>query len=317
VVTPPPLLVIVGPTGVGKTAVAVRLAATLPLEAVNADSRQIYRGMDIGTGKPTPEEQAALRHHLIDVVDPDERYHVARFRADALRSLADIRERGRLPVVVGGTGLYIRALLKGLRPAPPADPELRAELEREAREHGLTVLHERLKALDPEAASRLHPNDRVRIIRAIEVGTGRDAREPEAAAAAEWRRGVSGWRLLMVGLRQSREALNHRLAVRARQMFARGMMEEVRRLLDAGYDEGLPSMGGIGYRQFAAVLQGRLEEEEAIRLMIRDTTRYAKRQMTWFARDAEVRWIDMKEDGGVDEATESILEHITREGWIE
>ena len=316
-VTPPPLLVIVGPTGVGKTAVAVGLAATLPLEAVNADSRQIYRGMDIGTGKPTPEEQAALRHHLIDVVDPDERYHVARFRADALRALADIRERGRLPVVVGGTGLYIRALLKGLRPAPPADPELRAELEREAREHGLTVLHERLKALDPEAASRLHPNDRVRIIRAIEVGMDRDARTPEAAAAAEWRRGVSGWRLLMVGLRQSREALNRRLALRAHQMFARGMMEEVRRLLDAGYDVGLPSMGGIGYRQFAAVLQGRLEEEEAIRLMIRDTTRYAKRQMTWFARDAEVRWIDMKEAGGVDEATESILKHITGEGLIE
>jgi tRNA dimethylallyltransferase len=121
----------------------------------------------------------------------------------------------------------------------------------------------------------------------------------------------------MVGLRQSREALNRRLAVRARQMFARGMMEEVRRLLDAGYDEGLPSMGGIGYRQFAAVLQGRLEEEEAIRLMIRDTTRYAKRQMTWFARDAEVRWIDMKEAGGVDEATESILKHITGEGLIE
>jgi len=316
-VTPPPLLVIVGPTGVGKTAVAVRLAATLPLEAVNADSRQIYRGMDIGTGKPTPEEQAALRHHLIDVVDPDERYHVARFRADALRALADIRERGRLPVVVGGTGLYIRALLKGLRPAPPADPAVRAELEREAREHGSAVLHERLKVLDPEAAGRLHPNDRVRIIRAIEVEMGRDARGPEAGAAAEWRRGVSGWRLLMVGLRQSREALNRRLAVRARQMFARGMMEEVRRLLDSGYDVGLPSMGGIGYRQFAAVLQGRLEEEEAIRLMIRDTTRYAKRQMTWFARDAEVRWIDMKEAGGVDEATETILKQVTREGLIE
>jgi len=316
-VVTPPLLVIVGPTGVGKTAVAVRLASRLPLEAVNADSRQIYRGMDIGTGKPTAEEQDALRHHLIDVVDPDERYHVARFRADALRVLADIRERGRLPLVVGGTGLYIRALLKGLGPAPPADPALRAELERQAGEHGATFLHERLKALDPEAAERLHPNDRVRLVRAIEVRMGGDTQKATTEPGAEWRRGVSGWRLLMVGLRQPREVLNRRLALRARQMVARGMMEEVRRLLDAGYDEALPSMGGIGYRQFAAVLNGRLEEEEAVRLMIRDTTRYAKRQMTWFARDAEVRWIDVDEAAGVDETAESILEHITREGLTE
>jgi len=316
-VTRPPLLVIVGPTGVGKTAVAARLAAALPLEAVNADSRQVYRGMDIGTGKPTVDERAILPHHLIDVVNPDERYHAARFRVEALRALAEIRARGRLPVVVGGTGLYVRSLLKGLEPAPPADPTLRGELERYARAHGAAALHGRLAALDPEAAQRLHPNDRVRIVRAIEILTRHGTRDPGAEAIADWRRGVTAWHLLMVGLRQSREALRRRLAERARGMVARGMMEEVRRLLEAGYDESLPAMGGIGYRQFAAVVRGRLTGEDALRLMIRDTVRYAKRQMTWFARDPEIRWIDVDAAGGVDGAAESILKLITREGLIE
>ena len=313
----PPLLVIVGPTGVGKTAVAARLAAALPLEAVNADSRQVYRGMDIGTGKPTVDERAMLPHHLIDVVNPDERYHAARFRVEALRALAEIRARGRLPVVVGGTGLYVRSLLKGLEPAPPADPTLRGELERYARAHGAAALHGRLAALDPEAAQRLHPNDRVRIVRAIEILTRHGTRDPGAEAIADWRRGVTAWHLLMVGLRQSREALRRRLAERARGMVARGMMEEVRRLLEAGYDESLPAMGGIGYGQFAAVVRGRLTGEEALRLMIRDTVRYAKRQMTWFAQDPEIRWIDVDAAGGVDGAAESILKLITREGLIE
>ena len=313
----PPLLVIVGPTGVGKTAVAARLAAALPLEAVNADSRQVYRGMDIGTGKPTVGERAILPHHLIDVVNPDERYHAARFRVEALRALAEIRSRGRLPVVVGGTGLYVRSLLKGLEPAPPADPALRGELERYARAHGAAALHGRLAALDAEAAQRLHPNDRVRIVRAIEIVTRHGKRDPGAEAIGDWRRDVAAWRLLMVGLHQSREALRRRLAERARGMVARGMMEEVRRLLEAGYDESLPAMAGIGYRQFAAVVRGRLTGEEALRLMIRDTVRYAKRQMTWFARDPEIRWIDVDAAGGVDGAAESILKLITREGLIE
>ncbi len=313
----PPLLVIVGPTGVGKTAVAVRLAAALPLDAVNADSRQVYRGMDIGTGKPTADERAVLPHHLIDVVDPDECYHVARWRAEALEVLARIEERGRLPVVVGGTGLYVRSLLKGLKPAPPADPVLRRELESHARVQGAPALHARLAALDPEAARRLHPNDRVRIIRAIEIRMRDGNPDTEAKAAADWRRGVAPWRLLMVGLSQTREALSGRLAARARGMLVRGMMEEVRRLLEAGYDESLPAMGGIGYRQCAAVLAGRMTEEEALRLMIRDTVRYAKRQATWFARDPEIRWIDVDAAGGVEGAAESILKQIMREGLIE
>jgi tRNA dimethylallyltransferase len=316
-VTHPPLLAIVGPTGVGKTAVAVQLAASLPLEAVNADSRQVYRGMDIGTGKPTAEEQALLRHHLIDVVDPDERYHVARFRAEALGAITEIRQRGHLPLVVGGTGLYVRALVKGLLPAPPADPALRQELETRASARGVPALHAELAAMDPETAGHLHPNDRVRIIRAIEVRLREQPIHRSQDQTAIWQHAKTPWRLLMVGLCQSREALARRIADRARGMLVRGMMAEVGRLLDAGYGEALPSMGGIGYRQLSAVLAGRLSEDEALRLMIRDTVRYAKRQMTWFARDPETRWIDVDAAGGVEGAAESILKHVAEEGLIE
>ncbi len=318
-VSRPPLLVIVGPSGVGKTAVAVRLAQVLPIEAVNADSRQIYRGMDIGTGKPTAEERAALPHHLVDIADPDEPYHAARFCRDALRAIDEIRARGRLAALVGGTGLYVRALLKGLYPAPPADAGLRRDLEAYATAHGSPALHSRLATLDPDAARRLHPNDRVRIVRAIEIGrqAAGASPDPRERATADWTREVAGWRLLMIGLRQERFALNRRLAERAGLMVARGMMEEARSLLAAGYDETLPSMGGIGYRQFCAVVRGRLAPHEALRLMIRDTTRYAKRQMTWFQRDPEVRWIDVDRAGGVEGAAEEIRKLVAQEGLVD
>ncbi len=310
-VSAPPLLLIVGPTGVGKTAVAARLAASVPMEVVSADSRQVYRGMDIATGKPTPEERKAVTHHLLDLIEPGERYHAARFRLDAAAAIEAIRSAGRLPVVVGGTGLYVRALLRGLDPAPPADLALRAQLEETAKTKGPAALHERLAALDPERAARLHPNDRVRIFRAIEKhGCG-------AASPGSWARAITPWRVLMFGLRREREALNRRLEERARSMLAGGMIGEVRRLLAEGHDEAAPGMAGIGYRQWAKVARGRLPEAEALRLMIRDTQRYAKRQMTWFAREPEIRWLDVDEVGGVEGAAESIHKHILREGWIE
>ncbi len=317
-----PLLVIVGPTGVGKTAVAVRLCRRLALEAVSADSRQVYRGMDIGTGKPTPEERASLPHHLIDVVEPDERYHVARFRREALEALEGIGSRGRLPVVVGGTGLYVRALLKGLAPAPPANRVRRRELETLARAVGTSPLHGRLRELDPAAARRLHPNDRVRLIRSLEVALAAEERANGRLGGTfseegNWKAGTSPFKLLMVGLAQSRETLRLRLAERVHAMVARGIMEEVKRLLEAGYAPSLPAMGGIGYRQFSEVLGGRMAEAEAVRLMIRDTARYAKRQMTWFARDPEVRWLDVDAAGGLDGAAEAIFKMITEEGLIE
>ena len=227
-------------------------------------------------------------------MDPPERYHAARFRREALEAIAAIRDRGRLPLVVGGTGLYVRALLKGLYPAPPADPALRRELEASLAAQGPEALHRRLAARDPAAAARLHPRDRVRIVRALEV----DVLGGAGPATPSWRGAVPPFRLLMVGLRQSREALARRIADRVRDMVARGMMDEVRRLFAAGYDDTLPAMGGIGYRQFGAVLRGEMTEAEAVRLMTRDTVRYAKRQMTWFARDPEIRWLDVDAVGG-------------------
>jgi tRNA dimethylallyltransferase len=311
VVTAPPLLVIVGPTGVGKTAAAAHLAGRLGIEVVSADSRQVYRGMDVGTGKPTRVERAALPHHLLDLIEPDERYHAARFRREAIESIDLIRERGKLPVVVGGTGLYVRALLKGLDPAPPADPALRARMEALAAEMGVAALHARLAALDPDAARRLHPNDRVRIIRAIEKhGRG-------SGGGGGWARAVPPWSVLLFGLRQERNALNRRLEERARGMLSGGMMEEVKRLLAAGYDDKTPGMAGIGYRQFAAVAKGRMTEAEALGLMVRDTRRYAKRQMTWFAREPDIRWLDVDEMGGPEGTAERIVKEISREGWME
>jgi tRNA dimethylallyltransferase len=310
-VIPPPLLVIVGPTGVGKTAVAACLAGRVPMEVVSADSRQVYRGMDAATGKPTPEQRKTVTHHLLDLIDPGERYHAARFRLDAVEAIEEIRAAGRLPVIVGGTGLYVRSLLRGLDPAPPADPALRARLEETARAQGPAALHERLGALDPERAARLHPNDRVRVIRAIEkLGRGPS---PEGS----WKRAAPPWSVLMFGLRRERAALNESLEERARSMLAGGMMDEVRRLLAAGHDETAPGMAGIGYRQVVEVVRGRRSAGEAQRLMIRDTQRYAKRQMTWFAREPEIRWLDMDEVGGVEGAARCIHKHIVREGWSE
>ena len=315
-VSRPPLLVLVGPTAVGKTAVAVRLATLVPIEVISADSRQVYRGLDIGTGKPTAAERAAVPHHLLDVVDPGERYHAARFRADARAAVAAVHARRRLPVVVGGTGLYVRALLKGLSPAPPADPALRAALEAEAQAQGTPALHARLAALAPDAARRLHPNDRVRIVRAIEVHAA-GAAMPGPDAEGDWAAPARGWRLVMIGLRRERSALNAAIGERAHAMVARGMMDEARRLLAAGLDPTGPPMDGIGYRPLGLAVQGRMPMEEAVRQLVRDTTRYAKRQMTWFAREPEIRWIDVDGAGGVEGAAETVLKHITQEGLIE
>jgi tRNA dimethylallyltransferase len=295
VTTKLPLLVIAGPTGVGKTAAAVALAARVPLEVVSADSRQVYRGMDVATGKPTADERRAVVHHLIDVVDPGDRYQAARFRDDARRLIDEIHQRGRLPTVVGGTGLYIRALLRGLDPAPPADPAFRQELEVVAAREGATVLHERLAAAAPEMARRLHPHDRVRIVRALELVR---AGSPVGPAQVRWTSGERPYDVLYVGLTMARPALAERLTTRARAMAANGLAAEVRALLDRGYDASLPAMRGIGYRQFAEVVRGRLTAEDALRLMERDTLRYARRQWTWFRREPDIRWLDVLDGGG-------------------
>ena len=291
-----PLLVIAGPTGVGKTAAAVALSARIPLEVVSADSRQVYRGMDVATGKPTDAERCAVVHHLIDVVDPDDHYQAARFRADATAIVADVHHRGKLPVIVGGTGLYIRALLRGLDPAPPADPAFRAELEAVAAREGAHALHERLAVAAPEMARRLHPNDRVRVVRALELVRAGSA---VGDAQVRWRSGGNDYTLVYVGLTMARPALDERLTARARAMVERGLAGEVRALLDRGYHADLPAMRGIGYRQFVDVVRGRLGTEDAMTLMVRDTLRYARRQWTWFAREPAITWIDARTERDV------------------
>jgi tRNA dimethylallyltransferase len=309
----PPLLVIVGPTGVGKTAAAVALGRRVPLEVISADSRQVYRGMDLATGKPTAEEQRAVAHHLIDVVEPDDRYHAARFRADAEATIADVRGRGRLPVVVGGTGLYVRALLRGLDPAPPADPDFRRELAGVAAREGRAALHARLVAVEPALARRLHPNDEVRIVRALErVRAG----SPVGDAQVRWRGGATPWQVITVGLALERRELARRLAERAEAMVAAGLLDEVRRLLARGYGPELSSMQGIGYRQFVEVARGHLTAGEALALMQRETVRYAKRQETWFAREPGVDWIDTAAAGGSGGVAAAIETQLKMEGII-
>ena len=307
----PPLVVVTGPTGLGKTEVAVRLAARLPVEVVSADSRQVYQGMDIGTAKPTAAQRVAVPHHLIDVVRPDESYHAARFRSDARNAIEAIAARGRLPLVVGGTGLYIRALLRGLQPAPPANPEVRHELRERARQEGLAALHSWLTDVDPAAAARIHPRDSVRILRALEIH--RLTGDP-VGAPSHWRRGRPEWALLFVGLTRSRPSLYRTLARRVERMVTEGLRAETERLLAAGYDPALPAMQGIGYRHFVKVIRGEWPEAQALSLMKRDTTRYAKRQWTWFAREPDLRWLDVEAVGGVAGAAEEVEKWIVQAG---
>jgi tRNA dimethylallyltransferase len=310
-----PLLVVAGPTGVGKTAATVALGARVPLEVVSADSRQVYRFMDVATGKPTPAERASVPHHLIDVVDPDDRYQAARFRHDAAAAIAEIHRRSRLPVVVGGTGLYIRGLLRGLDPAPPADPEFRRELASVAARDGRAALHARLAAAAPAAADRLHPNDQVRVMRALEKLHGTDMADtaPSPLTHGSWQQVGDDYDLVYIGLTMARDALNARLVERAAAMAKAGLAEEVEALLARGYDAGLSALQGIGYREFVRVVRGELSAATAVALMQRETVRYAKRQGTWFAREPGIEWLDVTTSMDAD-AIAARIERRLKEG---
>ena len=295
----------------GKTAAAVALAGRLRLEVVSADSRQVYRGMDVATAKPSAEERRAVPHHLVDVADPDDPYHAARFVREARSAIDGIRARGRLPVVVGGTGLYIRALVRGLDPAPPADPAFRRELGELAAREGRGALHVRLAREAPAMARRLHPNDHVRVVRALELLR---AGAPVGDAQERWRApaGAGPDAVISVGLTLPRETLAGRLRARAARMVSAGLAEEVRALLARGYDPSLPAMQGIGYREFVLVLRGTLSVDEALRRMQRDTVRYAKRQWAWFAREPGLQWLDMDLCGGPDDVARLLAGRVER-----
>ena len=272
---------IVGPTASGKSALAMRVAERLGGEIVSADSRQVYRTMDIGTAKPSIRERERVRHHLIDVADPGERYDVLRYQRDARAALAEIRARGRAALVVGGTGLYVRALLDGLDLASlPHDPSLRMRLEAD----DPATLHDRLRAFDPDAAARVDPRNRRRLVRYLEVAT-------IVGGPVSRVRGVS-IPALRIGLRPPREILVAAIERRVREMVDAGVLEETRVLVARGIDPRLPSMSAHGYVHWAGHLRGEVDLETAIALTARDVRAYSRRQMTWFRRDPAIRWFD-------------------------
>ncbi|MGB8930996.1 MAG: tRNA (adenosine(37)-N6)-dimethylallyltransferase MiaA [Anaeromyxobacteraceae bacterium] len=284
---PARIVVVAGPTASGKTALAVALARRLGGEVVSADSQQIYRGLDVGTAKPTAEERASVPHHLIDVAEPGEGWDAARFVRMADEAIAGILGRGRVPLVVGGTGLYIRALLHGVVEAPGRDTALRARLEEEARASGRPAIHARLAAVDPEAASRIRPNDLVRVVRALEIaasGRTQSERFKEHAFAPD------RYSALLVALDPAREELHRRIDARVEAMFAGGLLDEARALI-ARFGDRLPEKLPIGYGAAVAVVSGQLGVEEAIRRVQGETRRYARRQVMWLRKERGVEWV--------------------------
>lgn len=288
---PPKILVIVGPTASGKTRMAVELAQRHNGEVISADSMQIYRTMDIGTAKPTKEEMGGVPHHMIDVADPEEDFSVARYVEMAARCVDDVLARGKLPIVAGGTGLYIDSLLSGRTFASfSPDSALRGELERELEEKGGQAMLEALAQVDPEAAQRLHPNDHKRIIRALEVyrSTGKTITQHNRETQAIPPR----YDALTIGLAfQDRQAMWRRIDQRVDEMVAAGLEDEVRRLLTSGISPKCTAMQAIGYKEFTQALSGEMTWQEAADVVKLRSRQYAKRQLTWFGRNPNTRWV--------------------------
>ena len=284
----PKIVIVCGPTGIGKTAVAIELARHFEGQIIGADSMQIYKHMDIGTAKPTAEEQARVVHHMVDIVAPDEPFDAARYANRARKIIARLGEQNILPFVVGGTGLYIKALLYGLFNDHTFDPQVRVKLKAEADTHGIQYLHQRLSRLDPETAQRLHPHDTYRILRALEVveASGKSISNHHREHGFDER----PFRALKIGLKMERELLYERIDRRVDAMLAAGFREEVKELMEKGYSADLKAMQSIGYRHLVDAILGRTSPAECVRTLKRDHRRYAKRQLTWFNADPEIVW---------------------------
>lgn len=304
-----PVVILVGPTAVGKTALALELAGELDAEIISADSRLFYRGMDIGTAKPSPQELCSVPHHLIDIAEPDQTYSLALFQREALRIIVDIQTRGKLPLVVGGTGQYVRAITEGWS-IPPQQPDvrMRAAIEAWAEEIDAQALHARLALLDPAAAAAIDWRNRRRTVRALEVifNTGRRFSEQRS-------KGTLPYQYKLIGLKRERAELYARIDARIEQMLADGFADEVRRLLARGCAPDAPALSAIGYGEMSAYVKGEMSLEEAITLIKRRTRQFVRRQANWFKEsDPRIRWFSM--DGDVRSAVWVYI--MEAEGWL-
>lgn len=301
------VLIIVGPTAVGKTRLALQIAQKLNAEIISADSRQIYRYMDIGTAKPTPEEYTAVPHHFIDIKNPDEDYNAGVFGREARDRVQQLFEAGKTPLVAGGAGFYIRALVDGLQSPPAGDPKIKTRLKARVLAEGLPVLRSELEQVDPVAAERIHPNDQQRTLRALEFFelTGKpfssfQKKAPEPA----------NFQPCFVGLTRERQQLYEIIETRVENMLAAGLVEEVRSLLDRGYSPDLNALQTVGYLEVVDYLEGKHSFAEMVELIKKNTRNYAKRQLTWFRSDKRIQWISLDQVTKIELLAESIVENL-------
>lgn len=299
-----PIIVLVGPTAIGKTALSFKLVDRFDCEIVSMDSMQVYKYMDIGTAKPSLEEQTLVPHHLIDIIEPDNQYDAARFVSDALKAINDISSRNHVVLLTGGTGLYLKALVDGLFNTLPADMNIRSQLTELLEEKGSAYLHRKLSTIDPDSGKKIHKNDTQRVIRGLEIFM---------KSGKTWTRhleeqqnqgqGIEFTKMYQIGLTCERKELYKRIKERTKIMLKQGLIDEVSNLLHMGYSQDIPSMQSIGYRHVNNFLSGTWDREEMFEMLVRDTRRYAKRQMTWFGKNSSLHWFERDAD---DEIIQSI-----------
>lgn len=307
------VIIIVGPTASGKTKVSIELAKELNGEIISADSMQIYKYMDIGTAKAAASEMDGIKHYLVDEVYPDEEFSVARFQEKAYKYIEEILQKGKVPIIAGGTGLYVNSLIYNINFSETiSDWELRERLKKEAVEKGNQYLHDRLRAVDPEAAGKLHINDVKRVIRALEVYEY--TKKPISYHQEISRQNPPRYNYILVGLTMDRQKLYERINLRVDNMLEQGLANEVKKLVDMGYDKNAVAMQGLGYKEILSYLRGEITLDEADYLIKRDTRHYAKRQITWFKRLENVYWVNMDEYGDFPQIIKNIKNYIATSG---
>ncbi|MDP7238005.1 MAG: tRNA (adenosine(37)-N6)-dimethylallyltransferase MiaA [Candidatus Latescibacteria bacterium] len=306
--SPTPILTLIGPTCVGKTNVGMALAQRLGAEIISADSRQIYRYMNIGTAKPTVAEQQAVRHHMIDIINPGERFSAGEYARQAGTLITGLQQQGTTPLIVGGAGLYVQAMMGGLFHAPDIPSEVRQHLKEQFQEQATDKLYHTLKTVDPEASTRIHPNDRQRIERALEVY------EATGIPLTGWHRKNKptkpDWSLRLIGLKRNREELYKRIDRRVDQMIELGLVEEVHRLLDLGYNEETHALKTFGYAEILDYIKGHLPLQETVYKIRQQTRRYAKRQLTWFRNREKILWVEISADEPASTTCDHLLAQV-------